>query len=368
MTTPATPFHRLLQDPFVRPDGTRLVTPLQWNARRGEIAATLLPLVYGPLPPVPARTTGVLLHEVPVRRFGAARLLNVRVLADERHAFLLRLFVPSEGGAHPVLLHGDGCWPHARDEVIAEVLARGFAFAQFNRLEVAPDVADMDLCRREQARLFGAAAPFGALAVWAWAYHRAVDVLVAMPCVRPEAIAVVGHSRGGKAALLAGATDTRIAVTSANNSGAGGAGCWAWPAEGAENLAAITTAFPHWFAPALRDWAGREATLPVDQHGLKALVAPRGLLCTEAFGDLWANPSGSWQTHRAAREVYHFLGAPDHIATRYRPGGHDHAPEDWRMLLDFCAALWQPGAAPFPPDEDPFPGLPPAHDWSAPAR
>jgi dienelactone hydrolase len=371
MSPPTTPPASLLPDPFRFTDGTPVVTFLQWKARRDEIAAAMLPLLYGAMPPAPAATTSVVLHEAVARRFHAARLLSCRVLADDRHAFLLRVYVPAAQGRHPVVLHGDGCWHHARDEVIAEVVDRGHAFAQFNRLEVAPDVADRSVCAREQARLFGTATPeggFGALAAWAWAYHRAVDVLQQQPFVRADAIAVVGHSRGGKAALLAGATDTRIAVTSANNSGAGGAGCWRWQAQGVERLSDITTAFPHWFGPELPAWAGREDELPFDQHFLKALVAPRALLCTEALGDTWANPVGTWQTQRAAQEVFRFLGEPERIAVRYRAGGHDHAPEDWRVLLDFLDAQLQGQAGRFPPQEDPYPGLAPAHTWHAPTH
>ncbi len=359
-----------LPSPFVRVDGTPVATPRQWNARREEITHQLLPVVYGAMPPAPASTTGVALHASTVRRLGGARLLSYRVRVDGRHAFLLRVFVPDAAGPFPVLLHGDGCWHYATDDVLATVLARGYAFAQFNRLEVAPDVPDTALCAEEQALLFGAALPeegFGAIAAWAWAYHRAVDVLLQLPFLQPGAIAAVGHSRGGKAALLAGATDARIAVTSANNSGAGGAGCWRWRGTGAEGLRDITTAFPHWFGPALAGYAEREHALPFDQHLLKALVAPRALLTTEALDDLWANPQGSWQTHRAAQEVYRFLGAPERIAIGNRAGGHDHAPEDWQRLLDFCDAQLRGDAARFPPQADPYPGLPPAHAWQSPA-
>lgn len=358
-----------LPDPFLSRDGHRAVTVSQWDCRRRDIAATMLPLLTGAMPPVPAATECVFLHEAVVRRFGAARLLNLRVLVDGRPAFLLRVHVPATPGPHPVVLHGDGCWHHARDTVIAGMLARGYAFAQFNRLEVAPDVADLAVCARQQALLFGRATPergYGALAAWAWACHRAIDALLQWPFVRTDAIAVVGHSRGGKAALLAGATDTRIAVTSANNSGAGGAGCWRWRAPGVESLREITTAFPHWFGPNLPAYAGREQDLPFDQHFLEALVAPRALLCTEALGDTWANPVGTWQTHRAAQEVFRFLGAPDRIAIRYRPGGHDHAPQDWRTLLDFCDAQFHGNTARFRSQADPYPGLAPAHDWRAP--
>jgi dienelactone hydrolase len=258
-----------------------------------------------------------------VRRLESARLWTCRVLADGAHSFTLRVFAPAGDGPHAVVLNGDACWHYATDDVIADILHRGYAFAQFNRVEIAPDMP-------------GTRLPVGALAAWAWGYHRAVDALGQLDLVDPTRIAVVGHSRGGKAALLAGATDERIALTSANNSGAGGAGCLRVSGPGAETLADVTRAFPHWFGPDLAAYAGREHALPFDQHFLKALVAPRALLTTEALDDHWANPSGSWHTHQAARAVYELLGAGERIAITFRPGGHDHAPMDWTTLLDYC--------------------------------
>ena len=347
----------LLPDLLRSDSGVIIDQPAQWPARRAEIAAHLLPLVYGPLPPTPNRTDCELLHVATVRRLGGAQLLSCRVRPLGMDSFTLRVFVPPGTQTCPVVLNGDGCWHYANDEVIAAVLARGLVFAQFNRVEIAPD---------PQAPS-GGPAPYAALATWAWGYQRAIDALLqarqqakpgALGRVDPQRLAVVGHSRGGKAALLAGAIDTRIALTSANNSGAGGAGCFRWLGPGAESLADVTRAFPHWFAPTLGQFAAREQALPFDQHFLKALIAPRALLTTEALDDAWANPRGSWLTHQAAGEVYRLLGVPAHLATTYRPGGHDHSPADWHTLLDFCDSIFSGRARPRGLDVTPFPALP----------
>jgi hypothetical protein len=136
--------------------------------------------------------------------------------------------------------------------------------------------------------------------------------------------------------LLAGALDTRIALTVPNNSGCGGAGCSRFPDEGGERLADITKMFPHWFSPRLLEYVGREQDLPFDQHALKAAVAPRALLNVEARGDIWASPRGTRLTYEAAREVYTFLGAPEKIGSWYREGGHAQGLADWGALLDFA--------------------------------
>ena len=324
MTQPAV----ALPDLLVALDGTPVTQASQWAARRLEVHQRSVPLAYGIWPPMPTQTTCEVLHTAAVRPLQGARLWTCRVRADGIHAFALRVFAPAGTGRHAVVLNGDGCWHYASDAVIAEILRRGYAFAQFNRVEIAPDMP-------------GTQGPVAAIAAWAWAYHRAVDALAQIDLVEPAQIAVVGHSRGGKAALLAGATNEQIALTSANNSGAGGAGCFRVLGPGAETLADVTQVFPHWFGPDLAEYAGREYALPFDQHFLKALVAPRALLTTEAQDDLWANPQGSYHTHTAARAVYKLLGAAERIAITCRRGGHDHAPADWTMLLDYCDVVFR---------------------------
>ncbi len=350
-----------LPNPFMSVTGERVRDAAQWRKRRQEIHQLAVPLAYGDLPAAPDHTRCVALHTAVVKRLGGAGLLSCRVQTDGRPAFVLRVFVPVGGGTFPAVLNGDGCWHHASDEVIAAVLERGFCFAQFNRVEIASDIAG-DISMQEPSRLFPEK-PCAALAAWAWGYHRAVDALLQLGFVDGGCIAVVGHSRGGKAALLAGATDERITLTSANNSGAGGAGCFRWQGPGAETLADVVNAFPHWFGPGLKRYAGREHELPFDQHFLKALVAPRALLTTEALGDLWANPQGSWQTHLAAREVYALLGAQEHIAIAFREGGHEHNLADWLALLDFCDTVFRGKPRSAALEANPFPGLPAAFGW-----
>lgn len=362
-----------LPDLFACDDGGRVADADGWRRRRTELAGALQDAIYGRLPPAGEVALELLHRHHPVARLAGAFHYQYRVRVAggaEPFWFLLDLLVPPGDGAFPqngrvpVVLTGDGCWKYASDEVAAKVVGRGFALAVFNRTEIAPDAYDP---ARDTAlyRVFPGR-DFGALAAWAWGYHRAVDALLRLPFIDGGRIAVVGHSRGGKASLLAGATDERIALVSANDSGCAGAGCFRWVGEGCERIAHMLEAIPYWFAPALRAYAGREQDLPTDLHALKALCAPRPLLTTEAFGDLWANPTGTCQTHRAAREAYRFLGAEDRLGHWYRPGGHTHGLDDWRAFLDFAALhlLGKPCANRF--DLDPFPEMADAFAWKAP--
>lgn len=174
-----------------------------------------------------------------------------------------------------------------------------------------------------------------------------VDALHALPAVTVSGaapidasrIAVTGFSRGGKAALLAGATDQRIGLVHAHASGAGGAAPFLVAGDGSEGLRVVQD-FPGWFGPRLAEYVGREVELPVDQHVLLAAVMPRPLLLTCGVDDLWANPEGTRHAADAARDVARLLGRPDALVMRLRPGGHHHGPEDWQALLDFIELQW----------------------------
>ena len=249
--------------------------------------------------------------------------------------FPLSLWIPPGDGPFPVILDGDGCWRYFNDEVVRSVLERHYIAASFDRTSLAADNPD----RYRETGLYRLmpGAEWGALSAWAWGYHRCVDALLRIETVVADQIAITGHSRGGKSALLAGATDDRIALTNPNCSGAGGSGPNRMKGEGAEMIEDfLRSRYVFWFGQGFADYAGRDEELPYDQHFLHALIAPRALLVTEAFGDPWANPLGSYSALRTAEQVYRMLGAADAIGWVFRPGGHDHSATDYGALLDFA--------------------------------
>src|SRR5439155_9208376 len=148
---------------------------------------------------------------------------------------------------------------------------------------------------------------WGTLAAWAWGLSRAVDYLVTDKAVDAKRIAVVGHSRNGKAALLAGAFDERIALAIPLHAGCGGTS----PSRGkiGESVKQINDHFPHWFNAGFKSFNEQPECLAFDQHCLIALMAPRPVLLANAVEDTWANPEGQFEMLQQAEAVYRLLKA-----------------------------------------------------------
>ena len=270
---------------------------------------------------------------------------------------------------HDIPADGDGCWWHISEEVAQMVTASGCALVMFNRTEIAEDLGYPDAPDRNKRagglyELYPGEG-FGALAAWAWGYHRVVDLLTQLDYIDPTRIAVTGHSCGGKTALLAGATDERIALVNDNASCAGGSAAFRYVGDGGETLNIINVC-PSWFGPGLRPYLGREGDIPFDQHCLLATIAPRALLLTYALDDRWSNPEGMVQCAWAAGEVYELLGAGDHIAFHLRGGKHCHGLEDWRVLLDFLGKHFFGWETKADYNSHPYTHLKPAFTWKAP--
>jgi hypothetical protein len=363
-------------------DGAPVLDEAAWRCRRGELVALLERYEYGrPASPATPRVVG----EPTTEDLGdGASLVQVTLDYGVAESPLhLALFLPPGPGPVPVFLALNPCGNHTlhpsppiRESVayadpsctvaarerggraarwpVADILGRGYALAAVHQSDIAPDSAAE--IRRQGATVAlvpapgdADAPPWGAVAAWAWGLERAVDYLVTDDRVDPAAIIVVGHSRRGKAALLAGALDERIAVVIPHQSGTGGATLSR--SYLGESVQAVTAFFPHWFAETFAAFAGRETRLPLDQHMLLALVAPRALLVTNGAEDTWADPPGALAAVRLADAAWELLGSegmvagpdPDgaprldaDLSWHERPGGHDLEPRDWQTFMDFA--------------------------------
>ena len=336
-------------DPLKMFDGTPVTTAEQWfSARRPEIKALFEHYMYGAAPPPPEvsatieRSNDTLfggkatLQEVTLR-FGPPAAPPVHlllVIPNQRQGPIPAFVGLNFCGNHAVLddpeiripsgwmyKHCPGC-ENARatasgrggekDVWCAETLVnRGYALATFYDGDIDPDLADFTDGIHPHYLPAGSQAPgphdWGTIAAWAWGLQRAVDYLLTREEIHPEKIAAIGHSRLGKTALLAGAFDERIAIVVPHQSGTGG--CALSRDNDQETVERINRSFPHWFNDAFVEFGGHEDRLPIDQHLLMALVAPRPLLDTEGLQDKWANYDNAYRALQAADAVYKFLGA-----------------------------------------------------------
>jgi hypothetical protein len=328
-----------LPDVFRFADGTRVERAENWPRRRAEIVGMLLHYAYGHLPA--ANPPVVVERTSEIRAFGGtARRTDAILRLGPRQELPLHVtvFAPAAGdGRFPVIMTTEAVSGNGAAPVAKALVERGYALAGYQRHDLDADNAD----RSDGAHPLYPECDWATLAVWAWGAIRVTDYLLTRPDIDPARIALTGHSRGGKTALLAAALDERIALAAPHNSGAGGAGCWRIEGEGSETLAVITDPkrFRYWFHPRLATFAGHETRLPFDQHFLKALIAPRPLLCLEALDDHWANPLGTQRTNEAAQPVFNLLGAGDRIAYWWRPGGHEYPLQDWLALADFAGHM-----------------------------
>jgi dienelactone hydrolase len=355
-------------------DGKPVASAADWTRRRGELLAVFRSDMFGVSPPRPDGLRFDMVEMSNHAMDGAATLKRVAasfVLSAETFTFHITLFIPNKrNGPVPVFLllnhrsteNTDPSRQKKSDFWPAEqIIARGYAAAVINvAAEVDPD--DAVATQTKGVRSFyrkhhSKAAEFtwGTLAAWAWSGSRAMDYFETDADIDSERVAVIGHSRTGKTALWAGASDERFALVCVNGAGAGGPA----PARRhfGETLGQLTSRFPHWFTPRYGTYADRIDELPVDAHQLIALVSPRGYHGGDGATDLWADPRGSWLALVEASKAWAILGKGSRLddqmplvndlriagplAYHIRSAGHDLMAFDWQLYLDHADTLWR---------------------------
>ena len=402
------PEHAALPDPLVTMLGMPVKTREDWEKDRApELRRLFQHYMYGHMPAKPANfgakvvrtdkaalggkatlreidihTTGPDLHiqllvVVPNKRTGPAPVF-LGVNFNGNHALLadpaIRLpesWVPASK-SNPAADHKASEADRGKEAgmwAIEQTIDRGYAFAGFYNGDIVPDdavLAKQRMGEFPRARRLTDEDSAATIMCWAWGFSRMIDYLVTDADIDPKRIALVGHSRNGKTALLAAAMDERAALVIPTQAGCGGSApnrlppALQNPPDGKlihETVKRINTSFPHWFCGNFKAFNEATDKLPFDQHCLIALCAPRPVLLSNATDDQWANPAGQFEMLRAADPVYKLvatdgLGAAampevgrlldSRLGYYIRPGKHSMTGDDWKVWLDYADKWLKP--------------------------
>ena len=401
--------HADLPDPLVTMLGAPVKTREDWvKDRAPELRRLFQHYMYGQKPARPATFDAKIVREDKAALSGKATLreIDVQTTGPELHIQLL-LVIPNKrtapapvflgvnfNGNHtlladPAIRLPESWVPAAKKDAgadhkasdadrgketamwaIEQTIDRGYAFAGFYNGDVVPDDAALAKTRMaEFPRSAGTTDDDAGATImcWAWGFSRMIDYLVTDADIDARRIALVGHSRNGKTALLAAAMDERVAMVIPTQAGCGGTApnrlppALQNPPDGKlvhETVKRINTAFPHWFCGNFKAFNDATDKLPFDQHCLIALCAPRPVLLSNATDDQWANPAGQFEMLRAANPVYTLLAGDglgaekmpevgvllaSRLGYYLRPGKHSMTGEDWKVWLDYADQWLKPG-------------------------
>lgn len=364
-----------LPDVLTMQDGTAVSEPAQFEVRKAEILSLFEEHVYGNLPKEGFTTSFQILEEGESLD-GAAIRKQVKITVTTGKGSsdaLMLLCIPKQKRPAPVVIglnfRGNHTvladlavipsfsfdtnqkdWKEKRGSAayrwnIADSIARGYAVATIYSADFAPDSKDTYASR--VIGLFDEP-EFKAVGAWAFGILRGVDYLCQDSDIDSHHIAVVGHSRLGKAAVWAGANDPRIGLVISNDSGNSGASLSR--GNHGETVYTINMAFPHWFSGNYAQYGKNENALPVDQNLLLGSIAPRKLYVASAEDDLWSDPQGAFNSLQYAKKAFAFYGKEvlseeypavgtahfcESMGAHVRTGGHDITAEDWKHYLNY---------------------------------
>jgi hypothetical protein len=361
-------------------DGTPVKDAATWNEkRRGEVLELFRSEVYGRRPGRPKALRFEVTKKDEEALGGKARRREVRIHFTSKEngpSMNMLLYLPAKAKGptpaflglnfigNPTVSNDPGITLRKRDKDSDRgmktgrwqadmVIDRGYALATIWYGDIEPD-DKRNAFSQGIHKVYGPANKippdgWGSIAAWGWGLSRALDYFETIDEIDHKRVAVIGHSRLGKTSLWAGAEDERFALVISNDSGCGGAAL-SRRAFG-ETVKRINTSFPHWFCDNFNKYNGREADLPVDQHMLIALMAPRPVYVASAVGDRWADPRGEYLSAKHADPVYRLLGTEGlpaqkmppvdkpsmgRIGYHIRTGNHDVKAFDWKAYLDFA--------------------------------
>ena len=372
-----------LPDPLMTIAGEKITTAEQWQkTRRSEVLELFRTHVYGRAPIGRPEDLRFEVKEINKNALsGAATLKRINIHfsgAGGKGMIELSVFIPNKRSKpapgfllicnrdkeniDPTRKKKSPFWP------VERIVERGYVAAAFHNSDLDPDKYDgfkngvhgifdpKDTNRSADA--------WGTISAWAWGASRVMDYFETDKDIDEKQMGVVGHSRGGKTALWCGAEDERFALTISNNSGNTGAALARNKTlrdqkgkKRGERVRDINKIFPHWCCENYKKFNNKEDQLPVDQHQLIALMAPRLVYVASATEDTWADPKGEFLSCVHASPVYELFGLrgvgatkmptpqeplhAGHIGHHIRVGKHNLVEYDWNCFMDFTDKHWK---------------------------
>lgn len=378
-----------LPDVLTLTNGRKVTTKKEWvEKRRPELLRLFETQIYGKAPVRSKDLHFRLLNEDREALGGLATRKEVAVYLtkDEKHYLTVLMYLPNRRkGTVPMFfginfkgnhaIHPDeGITFPSEERMIAYgrkrmfprgsaasrwpvemLMEHGYGLATFYRGDIDPDFDDgfqngVHPLYYKKGQTRPAEDEWGTLAAWAWGMSCAMDYFETDKDIDAKRIAIFGHSRLGKTTLWAGAIDPRFALVISNDSGCGGAALSR--RKFGETVRAVNCQFTHWFCRNFWQYNDKEDTLPVDQHELIALMAPRPVYIASAEEDRWADPKGEFLSGVYASPVYELFGLPGlpvkempavnqpvlsgTIGYHIRSGKHDINLYDWTQFVKFA--------------------------------
>lgn len=382
-----------IPDPLTTFDGNKIADAAGWeNTRRPELYRFFEEHIYGKVPGNLDSLSFKVVESSDQVLNGKAKRKQVEVSLHKNGkslTFSILLYLPKTGKPSPIFLgynfYGNhtitddtnvivskawtmdnkefGITGHTLTEAsrgvrtnrwaIEKIIDGGFGLASIYYGEIDPDKNDLSDGLQSLFYKEGQENPgkdeWGSVAAWAFGMSRALDYLETDLDIDATRVVSFGHSRLGKAALWAGASDTRFAGVISNDSGCGGAALS--KRQFGETVGRINTSFPYWFCDNFTEYNENEEALPVDQHELLALIAPRHLYVASAEDDQWADPRGEFLSAHYATSVYDLYGKKgisdtnmpevnspiqNTLAYHIRTGKHDVTDYDWKQYIKWA--------------------------------
>lgn len=365
-----------LPDPLITAEGNRISTPEEWmNIRRPQILSLFSNLIYGhiPTPEKPIQTEFEVVNKDMEFMNGKATRKDIAIRFSNEYGavdMLVLAFVPNQTNkpTPAIMLHSFNNTrshdfdPHPKHSgrlrngwPLGELLDRGYAFVVVYQQDLVGhnEVEFLGGIHRlfyKEGQSFPKAQEWGVLSAVAWGAMRAMDYIETDTDIDHARVAIMGHSKMGKAALWTAAQDQRFALAISAQSGCAGAALWR--RKSGETLEKMVTRFPYWLCRNAWKFVNQEEDLPIDQHMLLALIAPRPVYVASGVEDTWADPHGEYLSAYHASQVYELLGKkglssqkrpePNQpilegdVGYHIRPGGHSVELYDWEMFLKFA--------------------------------